>query len=420
VINLSLLASACPGWELHLTLPFSLYNIPWEYLSTKILFDLETINLETQLISLLSRLVRINSVNPTLSGGPGENALAEFLLQFLQELNLEAEIQAISPGRTNVVARIPGSSARSSLLLNGHLDTVGVEGMTDPFTLRQEDDRLYGRGAYDMKGSVAVMLMLADFFSRHSPPLDILLTFVADEEDKSAGMQFLVDKWLPAVSPHPIGAIFLEPTEEDIGISHKGFTWYEVEIYGKAAHGSRPEEGIDAILPLRSALEELDRIQLDLMARDPDPLLGYASLHSSIIEGGTELSVIPSHSRLQWERRTLPGESRQDLNRELKRILKAVQKHPGGHHAKARELFVRRSHRVADDAWILEKLQKASSRSAMVGLSFWADSALASQAGIPSVLFGPIGHGAHATDEWVSLKSLVRVYEVLQELIASC
>ena len=239
-------------------------------------------------------------------------------------------------------------------------------------------------------------------------------------EDKSAGMQFLVDNWLPSVSPLPIGAIFLEPTEEDIGISHKGFTWYEVEIYGKAAHGSRPEEGIDAILPLRSALEELDRIQLDLMTRDPDPLLGYASLHSSIIEGGTELSVIPSHSRLQWERRTLPGESRQDLNRELERILKAVQKHPGGHHAKARELFVRRPHRVADDAWILEKLQKASPRSAMVGLSFWADSALASQAGIPSVLFGPVGHGAHAADEWVSLKSLVRVYEVLQELIASC
>jgi acetylornithine deacetylase len=271
-----------------------------------------------------------------------------------------------------------------------------------------------------MKGSVAAMLLLADFFSRNPPPLDLLLTFVADEEDKSAGMQYLVDNWLPEVSPLPVGAIFLEPTEEDIGICHKGFTWYEVEIYGKAAHGSRPEEGIDAILPLRSALEELDRIQLDLTARDPDPLLGYASLHSSIIEGGRELSVIPSHSRLQWERRTLPGESRQDLDRELERIIQAVKKHPGGHQSKARELFIRRPHRVADDAWILEQLQKASPRSATVGLSFWADSALAAQAGIPSVLFGPVGHGAHATDEWVSLKSLVRVYEVLKEMIASC
>lgn len=376
--------------------------------------------MEKQLTSLLSRLVRINSVNPTLSAGPGETELAEFVLNYLQQMTLKSEIQTIAPGRSNVVARIPGSSRKRSLLLNGHLDTVGVEDMTDPFTLRQMDDKLYGRGAYDMKGSVAVMLLLADFFIRHPPPLDILLTFVADEEDRSEGMEYLVDKWLPSVSPRPIGAIFLEPTEEEIGVGHKGFNWYELEVHGQTAHGSRPEEGIDAIMPLRSALEALDRIQHDLKARDPDPLLGYASLHSSIIAGGSELSVIPSHARLQWERRTLPGESQQDLNRELERILQAVKNHPGGHEAKARELFVRRPHRISDDAWILKRLQKISPRSAMVGLSFWADSALAAQAGIPSVLFGPIGHGAHAVDEWVSLKSLVRVYEVLKHLIESC
>ena len=257
---------------------------------------------------------------------------------------------------------MPGYRAASQkrpLLLNSHLDTVGVEGMPDPFTLRREDDRLYGRGAYDMKGSIAVMLLLAEFFIRHPPPLDIFLTFVADEEDKSAGMEHLVDKWLPSVSPRPIGAIFLEPTEEAIGVGHKGFNWYELEVNGKAAHGSRPEEGIDAILPLRSALDELDKIQQDLKARDPDPLLGYASVHSSIIAGGTELSVIPSHASLSWERRTLPGESQADLNRELERILQAVRNHPGGHQADARELFVRRPHRVPDDAWILDRLQKA-------------------------------------------------------------
>jgi acetylornithine deacetylase/succinyl-diaminopimelate desuccinylase-like protein len=376
--------------------------------------------LEKQLISLLSRLVRINSINSTLSGGPGEEELAKFVLHYLQLLNLNAEIQTIIPGRANVIARIPGTDQKSSLLLNSHLDTVGVEGMTDPFTLRQEKDRLYGRGAYDMKGSVAVMLLLAGFFIRHRPPMDVFLTFVADEEDKSAGMEWLVDKWLPAVSPRPLGAIFLEPTEEEIGVKHKGFTWYELEVNGKAAHGSRPEEGIDAILPLRSALDELDRIQHELKSREPDPLLGYASLHGSIIEGGTELSVIASYSRLQWERRTLPGESQQNLNREMERVLQAVKNHPGRHKSKARELFVRRPHNVADDAWILERLQKASPRSAAVGLSYWADSALAAQAGIPSVLFGPAGHGAHATDEWVSLKSLVSVYEVLKDLIASC
>jgi acetylornithine deacetylase len=375
--------------------------------------------LEKQLKSILSRLVEINSINSTLSNGPGEEELAEFILNYLQNLNVEAEIQTPAPGRANVVAVIPGSDREDSLLLNSHLDTVGVDGMLDPFKLRQDDDKLYGRGTYDMKGSAAVMLLLAEYFAKRPPPLDLLFTFVADEEDLSAGMEYLVNQWLLDISPRPSGAIFLEPTEEQIGVSHKGFNWYELEVIGKAAHGSRPEQGIDAILPLRSVLNELGKIQTELLAREPDPLLGYASLHSSIIEGGTELSVIPSHSCLKWERRTLPGESRQDLELELARIVQAANDHRGHHEVKARELIVRLPHRVADDAKILKCFQKVLPHSKMVGLSFWADSALGARAGIPSVLFGPIGHGAHATDEWVSLKSLIRVYEVLKKLVES-
>jgi acetylornithine deacetylase len=375
--------------------------------------------MENQFISLLGRLVAINSINATLSNGPGEGELAEFILNYLQKLNIGGQIQTIAPGRANVVATIPGSDRKSSLLLNSHLDTVGVEGMDQPFTLRLEDDKLYGRGTYDMKGSAAVMLLLADYFIEHPPPLDILLTFVADEEDLSAGMDYLVNQWLCDISPRPSGAIFLEPTEEEIGVCHKGFNWYALEVIGKAAHGSRPEQGIDAILPLRSVLNELSKIQAELIERGPDPLLGYGSLHCSIIEGGTELSVIPSQSRLRWERRTLPGESQQELDLELERMVQAAKNHPGNQEVKARELFVRFPHSVPDDAKILERLQKASPQSGKVGLSFWADSALGAQAGIPSVLYGPIGHGAHAVDEWVSLKSLVRVYEVLKRLIES-
>jgi acetylornithine deacetylase len=373
--------------------------------------------MENSIVDLLSELVRINSVNLTLSHGPGENEIAKYIRHRLDELELGPEIQTIAPDRYNVIAVVSGSNPGKSLLLNGHLDTVGVKGMDDPFILRQEGDRLYGRGAYDMKGSLAVMLLLAEYFTRHPPPLDILLTFVADEEDKSIGMDHLVEKWLPDISPPPIGAVFLEPTEEDIGVCHKGFSWYELEIAGKAAHGSRPEEGIDAILPLRSALNELNKIQADLLNRRPDPLLGHAALHSSIIAGGTELSMIPSYSHLQWERRTLPGESEQDLERELERTVRAVGNHPGNHEVKGRRLFLRPPYRTPDNAEILSRLQKASPQSSSVGFSFWADSALAGKAGIPSVLFGPIGHGAHAVDEWVSLKSLLKVYETLKRLI---
>jgi acetylornithine deacetylase len=373
--------------------------------------------MENQIISILSELVRIDSVNPTLANGPGEIEIAEFVHQYLQRLGLDAEIQTVAPGRANVVCILSGTSRNKSLLLNAHLDTVGIEDMQDPFVLKQEGDKLFGRGAYDMKASVALMLRLAENLVQDRPPIDIWLTFVADEEDKSIGMTYLVDQWLPQISPLPMGAIFLEPTELEIGVGHKGFTWYEVEVIGKAAHGSRPAEGVDAILPLRAALDEIDNIQTELLKKQADPLLGHATLHSSIIEGGSELSVIPARSKLSWERRSLPGETQQDLNGELKRVLAAVENHPGAHTVNGQELFVRLPYRVSDKAEVLKRLQSAAPQSKPVGLSFWADSALGAKAGIPSVLFGPVGHGAHAVDEWVSLKSLVRVYAVLQKVI---
>ena len=373
--------------------------------------------MKNRIITLLSELVQINSINRTLSDGPAEREIAEFIARRLNNLKLDAEIQTVGPDQRNVTAIIAGKDRQRSLLLNAHLDTVGVDGMEQPFTLKREGDRLYGRGTYDMKGSIAIMLLLADYFTRQKPALDILLTFVSDEEDKSTGMEYLVDKWLPQVSPATIGGIFLEPTEEDIGVCHRGFTWYELVVTGKAAHGSRPEEGIDAILPLRSALEELSNIQTELQSRHPDPLLGHPSIHSSIIKGGSELSVIPSRSCLQWERRSLPDESTRDFAGELERIIQAVNNHPGDHTARGREFFVRPPYRLPHDAEILKCLEKATPRSRRVGLSFWADSALAGAMGIPSILFGPIGHGAHAIDEWVSLKSLLNVYEILKKLI---
>ena len=373
--------------------------------------------MENSIVDLLSALVGINSVNLTLSQGPGDDELVRFIRHRLDKLELRSEIQAIAPDRSNLIAVVPGTNPGKSLLLNGHLDTVGVAGMDDPFILRREGDRLYGRGACDMKGSLAVMLLLAEYFTHHPPRLDILLTFVADEEDKSLGMDYLVEKWLPDISPPPIGAIFLEPTQEDIGVCHKGFCWYELEIAGKAAHGSKPQEGIDAILPLRAALNELNKIQKDLLNREPDSLLGHATLHSSKVAGGTELSVIPGYSRLQWERRTLPGESRRTLELELERTVQAVCNHPGNHEVKGRQLFLRPPYRVPDDAEILSRLLKASPQSRLVGLPYWADSALTGKAGIPSVLFGPIGHGMHAVDEWVSLNSLLNIFETLKTLI---
>lgn len=369
-----------------------------------------------RIVEILRDLVAIDSTNATLSGGPGEARVAAWIRDRLAALGFAARVQAVADDCANVVARIPGRSGGPPVLLNGHLDTVAAEGMPAPFTLKAEGDRLYGRGTYDMKGGVAVMLRLAEHWSRTPPAHDIWLTFSGDEEDRSRGTEFLVSDWLPTLNEPPAAAVVLEPTEEAIGVAHKGFTWFELEVRGRAAHGSRPEQGVDAILPLRAALSELERIGSELRARAPDPLLGIASLHGGRIEGGTELSVVPARAVLQWERRTLPEESPAEVDRELDRVAAAVTALPGGHSVQTRRIFSRLPYR-SPESDLLRRLRAALPEAPLTGLSFWADSALIGHAGIPAILFGPAGHGAHAIDEWVSHGSMVRVYEVLRNLL---
>jgi acetylornithine deacetylase len=168
---------------------------------------------------------------------------------------------------------------------------------------------------------------------------------------------------------------------------------------------------------LQAALAELKDIEKELSYGPNDPFLGSATIHASLVAGGSELSMIPAKSKLQWERRTLPRESPESPKSELNRIVAAVENFQGNHQVIGRESFVRPPYRISEDADIVKKLKAASPKSHITGLSFWADSALSGLAGIPSVLFGPGGHGAHAVDEWVSLKSLVQVYEVLSRVI---
>jgi acetylornithine deacetylase len=372
--------------------------------------------IDCKVIEILRDLVRVNSVNPFFPNGPGEEEIAVFVNRYLKKIGVKGEIQHIEQKRKNVVAVVPGTNHNKTLLLNAHLDTFGVEEMAAPFDLRKEGDKLFGRGTYDMKGSIAIMLLLAEYLNVHRPLFDILFTFVADEEAKSIGMEYLINNLRLNNINFPVAGVFLEPTELKIGVSHKGFAWYEIEVIGKGAHGSEPEEGIDAIFPLTSALLELNRIRTKLIGDEGDPLLGHASLHVGLIEGGTALSAIPSKSRLQWERRTLPSESHYSLNSEFIRVVQVVENVPGNHHVRGKEILIRPSHCISDQSPIVRSLKRLSPDSDIVGLSFWADSALSASVGIPSVVFGPIGNGAHTMEEWVSLKSLITLYEILKKL----
>ena len=375
--------------------------------------------MQDQLIQTLTDLVQINSVNPDLSNdGQGEREIAEYVQRHFLGLGIPSNVHTVKNDRCNTTAFIIGKNPNKILLMNGHLDTVGIEGMDKPFTIRKDGDKLYGRGTYDMLAGCAIQMGLATYFSENPSPISLAFTFVADEENLSIGMEHLVSHFLTTLPTKPFLGIFMEPTEESIGISHKGYTWFEIYIEGLAAHGSRPEEGINAIFPLQYALKELEIINHELDQEDPHPYLGKATLHPGIISGGTAQSVIAAQSTLNWERRTLPGESQQKLNGELNRVIEAVRNAPGNHKVSGEQVYHRPPNEVEDDS-LIQKLQKSTGGKPFNGMSYWADSALATGAGIPSILFGPAGHGAHAIDEWVSEKSLINCYESMKSFILS-
>ena len=256
-------------------------------------------------IRLLRDLVAINSVNPTLvPGAPGEAEIASAIAAEMRSIGLDVETQQVAPGRPNTIGVLEGRTAGNTLMFCGHVDTVGVAGMTGPFTPVERDGRLYGRGAQDMKGGVAAMIAAVRVIAEQGglPSGRLILAAVVDEEHSSIGADAVVAEWSAG------GAVVTEPTDLEIAVGHKGFAWVEVEVRGKAAHGSRPDEGEDAILRMGRVLKHLEALDRDLQRRMPHPRLGTGSLHASFIEGGGELSSYPDRARLQMERRTLPAE----------------------------------------------------------------------------------------------------------------
>jgi acetylornithine deacetylase len=288
--------------------------------------------------------------------------------------------------------------------------------MADPHVPRVDGDRLHGRGAYDMKGGLAAALVACREAAALGLAGDVVVAAVADEEHASLGVQEV----LGAVTAD--AAIVTEPTELEVVVAHKGFVWAEVEVTGRAAHGSRPHLGVDAIVktgPILTALGDLDR---DL-GRRAHPLLGRGSVHGSLIEGGGELSSYPARCVLGLERRTLPGERTGDVEAELAALLDRCRAADPELRAAHRTLLVREPFEIAQDAEIVEVVRAAAAevlgaRPAIGGASYWADAAFIADAGIPTVMFGPGGEGAHAAEEWVSVSDTEAVVRTLVAVAA--
>jgi acetylornithine deacetylase len=365
----------------------------------------------------LVRLIRTNSINPTLApGAPGEREIAEWIAGSLRGVGLSAEIYEPAPGRTSVLGRLAGSGGGRSLMFNGHCDTVDVGGMAEPFSGAIRDGKVYGRGAYDMKGSLAASMAAAKALVDTGTRLrgDVLVAAVADEEYGSLGTSDLI----PRVKVD--AAIVTEPTGLEVCLAHKGYVWIEVEIAGRAAHGSKFELGIDANMKMGHFLSRLSELERDLRARPPHPLVGPPSLHAALLSGGTGLSTYAPSSTVKIERRTVPGETQAQAVAEIQAIVDRLMGEDPDFRAAVRPFFVRHPFEVARTAPIVRAVDRAASAvlgrpARHIGDTPWMDAALLQAAGIETVVCGPAGAGAHSDVEWVDLESVVKLAEILAE-----
>jgi acetylornithine deacetylase len=368
-------------------------------------------------VALARVLVSIPSVNPRLeTGGVGEGAVARQCARWLEGWGFEVAVSEVEPGRSNLVARMGGGAPR--VLLNGHLDTVGVGGMTvPPFDAGVSEGRLIGRGACDMKGGVAAILSAAAALSRSGwDEGELLVALTADEEHASLGAMALVEAGLTADL-----AVVCEPTGLAVAPAHKGFEWVDVEVKGRAAHGSRPDRGVDAIRHAARLLVALDDLEQELSARAPHPLLGHGSLHAGTITGGRAPSVYPDLCSVVLERRLLPGEGAGTAVQEIGELVERVRREalPELEVEVVGGLF-RAGTEVPVDHPLVEGLCRALRDRGLPDhvepMTAWVDAAVFNEAGIPAVCFGPGSiENAHAADEWCPTSEIEIAARVLED-----
>ncbi len=366
-------------------------------------------------LGLLSDLIAIDSVNPSLvPGGAGEQNIAEAVAQHLRQSGLDVSVNEIAAGRRNVVGILTGREAGKSLMFCGHSDTVGVEGMDHPFDPIEREGRIYGRGSGDMKGGLAAMLDAARALAAKGWTKGrLIVAAVVDEEYASIGAEALVKDWSADA------AIVTEPTGLVVATGHKGFSWVEVTTEGRAAHGSRPQEGRDAILKMGGVLQKLGALTRKLESQPPHALLGCPSLHASLIDGGREMSTYPDKCVLKIERRTVSNEDGSIALREVEEILDCVRREDEEFVGSARLLFDRSPYETPPESnlpgLLEETINTTGRKTRREGMTYWTDAAILGHAGIPSVVFGPGGEGFHGLEEYVLVDQVLACRDVLTQ-----
>ena len=368
------------------------------------------------IVEELKELVATNSVNPDVGKGPGESVISNLLYERLASIpHFEVVKQQVTAERSNVIAILRGTGGGRSLMLNGHMDTVGVDGMTvEPFKPFEENGKLHGRGACDMKGAIAAMVGAAKCIGGSKLGLrgDVIFSFVVDEEHLSVGIEKLVEEYKADA------AIVGEPTDMRVAVAHKGFLWVELEFKGRAAHGSVPEKGVDAIAHAAALVARLGDLQ-DQLKNNLHPLLGPPKIHTSTIVGGVHWSIVPDRCVLRLERRTIPGETAVSAMKEIEQLLDRVKGQNPDFDVTVRQVFERPPLDTSPTQPIVQELQQVIRETArknqdVVGVPYWTDGAvLAHSASIPTCLFGPGDiRVAHSPDEYVHVEDVLQAGEV--------
>ena len=364
-------------------------------------------------VALLQELVAIDSTNPDLGPGAGEAGLATAVADSLDGFGLEVAVEEVESGRPNVTAVAQGTGGGRSLMLNAHLDTVGVAGYTDPFAAVVDGVRCSGRGSLDTKAGLVAAMRATAAAAGMGLAGDVILTAVIDEEAGSKGTEAVIR------SQSADAAIVLEPTGLEVVVTHRGFAWGRVTVHGVAAHGSDPDAGVDAIAHAGAVLTGVAALHERLQQGDAHPLLGHGAVHASLISGGQEVSSYPASCTIDMERRLLPSESMDDWEAELADLAGLV---AGPATADYEAPFFRLPLQASSDEPIVTALIGAAtdvlSVAPFVGAApYWTDAALLAAAGIPAVVYGPGGGGIHSHDEWVDLATMDACERTLIRLI---
>ncbi len=363
-------------------------------------------------IRLLSRLVAIPSINPSLDpSSRGEKEIATFIADWCQREGLEVYLEEVIPNRPNVIAIAKGSGGGKSLMLNAHTDTVGVVRMTKPFEAKREDDKLFGRGALDMKAGLAAAMVATAKAKQLQLKGDVILTAVIDEEHSSLGTEAVMRDYKADA------AIVTEPSWMNLCLAHRGFAVFEIEVLGKAVHTSQQQLGVNAIMQAGKLLAGMAAFDKALQSKEKHPLLDVGSLQATLIQGGQELFTSPASCKVSVERRTLPHETKESVEQDMREMLRGLELTDSTFSATCQTLLYREAYEVSEQETIVQLAKKHLPEAKIAGAPYWMDSALIGAKGIPTLVLGPGGGGMHQREEWVNLADVKKLTDVLTNVI---